>query len=171
MTDLLRLPTYSEDGAIHVVVESPRGSRVKLKYQPKLQVFGLSRPLILGLRYPFDWGFIPSTRGPDGDPVDAMVLSEAPTFPGVTFACRVLGALAVTQKGAGGRVRNDRLMVVPVNAPRTDGVVDARQLHERVRRELEQFFLAAVALTDKEVQLQGWEGPQAAVELVKKSAI
>jgi inorganic pyrophosphatase len=113
---------------------------------------------------------IPSTRGPDGDPVDAMVLSEAPTWPGVVLACRVLGALAATQKGtSGGRVRNDRLLVVPVNAPRTDGVVDARQLHERIRRELEQFFLAAVALTDKEVQLQGWEGPEAAMGLVQRA--
>jgi inorganic pyrophosphatase len=170
MANLLRLPTFDRDGALHVVVESPRGSRVKLQYDPELEAFTLSRPLILGLRYPFDWGFVSSTVGPDGDPIDAMVLSEAPTFPGVVLACRTLGALAVTQNGPDGRVRNDRLLMVPVKAPRTDGIVDARQLHERVRKELEQFFIAAVALADKDVQIEGWEGPDEAMALIQRGS-
>ncbi|MBZ4415505.1 inorganic diphosphatase [Myxococcus sp. RHSTA-1-4] len=71
-TDLTRLPLRGQQGSFHVVVESPRGSTVKLKYDTALQAFSISRPLTRGLRYPFDWGFIPSTKGPDGDPLDAM---------------------------------------------------------------------------------------------------
>jgi inorganic pyrophosphatase len=171
MADLLRLPARDDEGNVHVVVESPRGSRVKLKYEPKLGVFTLSRPLILGMEYPFDWGFVPSTRAADGDPLDAMVLMDAPTFPGVVLACRPLGVVQVDQKASSGegRERNDRVILVPVKAPRSDGVVDARQLAERVRTELAQFFLSAVALADKEVQLIGWDGPDAAQALVDES--
>lgn len=80
--DLSRLPTRGGDGSFNVVIEAPRGSEVKLSYDPTLGVFRFTRALVLGLSYPFDWGFIPSTRAPDGDRLDAMVLMEARTFLG-----------------------------------------------------------------------------------------
>ena len=91
------LPAFGTRDAIHVVIESPRGSTVKLKYDPNLEAFTLSRPLPEGLAYPYDWGFVPSTRMPDGDPLDAMVVWDRPSFPGVVLACRALGVLAVEQ--------------------------------------------------------------------------
>lgn len=173
MTSLYKLPTRSKDGAMHVVIESPRGSTVKLKFEPKLGAFTIARPLTLGVSYPFDWGFIPSTRAPDGDPLDAMVLLDAPTYPGVVIPCAPLGVVKISQKSKkkpGGRERNDRIIAVPVDAPRVADVRDARSIPERVRREIEQFFLAAVLLTDKDVKLLGWDGPEAAERLVDTSA-
>src|SRR5690349_3475837 len=89
-------------GTLHVVVESPRGASVKWKFDPALNAFTLSRPLPLGLTYPYDWGFVPSTRAPDGDPLDAMVLWEQPAFPGAVLPCRVIGPLKVAQDKQGG---------------------------------------------------------------------
>jgi inorganic pyrophosphatase len=87
----------------------------------------------------WDWGFVPSTRAADGDPVDAMILSDAATHPGVVVCCRPLGVLQVEQNAkTGGRKRNDRIVAEPVAARRPTSA-----LTDRVRRELEAFFVAA----------------------------
>jgi inorganic pyrophosphatase len=88
MTNLLKLPTFNDD-EIHVVVETPRGSRAKLDYDPKVKTFTLSKSLLAGLTYPYDWGFLPSTRAEDGDPLDVMVLHDAATCPGLVLTCNI----------------------------------------------------------------------------------
>lgn len=159
------LPVRAKGGGIRVVVEVPRGSRAKLKYDPELRAFLYSRPLVLGVQYPYDWGFVPSTLASDGDPLDAMVLHDAVTAPGVVIECIVAGAVCVTQKRekGQGRERNDRLIVVPSYEPRVD---DVRTLPKRMRVELEQFFLSAVLLEDKGVRVEGWSGPEEAGRLL-----
>ena len=83
MPNLFKLPTWSGAEFVHVVVETPRGGRAKLSYDPELRTFVLSKSLMLGLSYPYDWGFIPSTRAEDGDPLDAIVIHDAATSPGL----------------------------------------------------------------------------------------
>lgn len=173
MTDLMTLPAFNDEDLINLVVESPRGSTVKLKYDPDHRVITLSRPLVLGLRYPYDWGFVPSTRGPDGDPVDAFVMWEGTTYPGVLIACRPIGVLYVEQTNpeSGVRERNDRLALLPASAPRMDGLRSVLDFHERVRTELERFFVDAVAFEGKELKILGWGGPGDATALVRGSRI
>jgi inorganic pyrophosphatase len=179
-TDLLRLPLRDESGAFHVVVEAPRGSLVKTKYEPRLGVFVVKRPLLLGTGYPYDWGFFPSTCADDGDPLDAMVLSEMPTWPGVVIPSTPIGVLRVTQrerkadKGGGGRSRkskkrerNDRLLVVPTKDARFERVSD---LPGRIVQELEAFFVLAGEMAEKEITLEGWEGPKAARRALLQAA-
>jgi inorganic pyrophosphatase len=82
---LSNLPAYGEDGSVHAVVESPKGSPLKLKFEIKLGTFTVAHSLPLGLSYPFDWGFVQSTQAPDGDPLDILILHEASTYPGVVL--------------------------------------------------------------------------------------
>jgi len=158
MGDLLTLPARSETGAFHVVVESPGGARVKIKYEPKLRAFMFSRPLVAGLSYPYDWGFIPGTAAPDGDPLDAMVFSDLPTFPGVVIECRALGVIRLKQnrKEAAGRERNDRLIAVPIKMPRFATFHKPSDLPLRWRQELEEFFLEATRFEHKDAEILGW---------------
>src|SRR5438105_10935136 len=129
MANLLELPTQSKTGAIHVVVETPRGSAAKLEYDPELQAFTLSKSLILGLSYPYDWGFIPSTRGEDGDPIDVLVLHDVATTPGLVLKCKIIGVLEVLQNDGGKQtIRNDRLLAVPRDSHREKSEHDARNL-------------------------------------------
>ena len=93
MSDLTKLSLWMSGDCVHVVVETPRLARVKLAYEPELECFVMSRALMLGLSFPYDWGFLPSTVGEDGDPLDALVMHDAPTSPGLVLRCRIAGAL------------------------------------------------------------------------------
>jgi inorganic pyrophosphatase len=171
--NLLELPTWNDEDQLVCVVESPRGSKAKFKFDPKLEVFTLNRSLILGVNYPYDWGFIPSTMAADGDPLDVMMFHDTPTCPGVAIACQPIGALLVTQKrshGKAGREPNHRIFAVPAGSEREHDYKDARELPERVRKELEAFFIAAGALAHKELEILDWVGAKQAIELIKEGA-
>ena len=113
MPNLLKIPTWADEEHIYAVVETPRGSTCKLDFDPDLRVFTLAKPLMAGLTYPYDWGFIPSTKAEDGDPLDVLVIHDAQTYPGVVLRCRPVGILEVEQKSKGKRERNDRVFAVP----------------------------------------------------------
>jgi inorganic pyrophosphatase len=164
--DLHKLETFAGKGVFHVVVESPRGAVVKLKYSPELGAMSISRPLVLGVTYPCDWGFVPSTTGPDKDPIDAAIWWDVPTYPGVVIPCRALAVVRVEQNRAdgSGRIRNDRVLAVPVAAQR------AMELTARVRQEIEHFFVAVTALEGKDPRILGWDDGEAALQLISASA-
>jgi inorganic pyrophosphatase len=145
---------YAADGALNVIIESPRGATAKWKFESG--GIKLSRPLPAGLAYPYDWGFIPGTRAADGDPLDAMVAWEGVAYPGAVIPSRPIGVLRVeqTSRATGRRERNDRVFVVPVSV--TVFVRSALDWPERMRQELEHFFVAAVAFEKKNVRLLGW---------------
>lgn len=151
------LPLYDRDGRAHVVIEVPRGSNVKFKYDDELGVFTWSRALSVGVCFPHDFGFLPRTLAEDGDAVDTLVLSPVPGYPGVVVKGRVLGALRVEQKRPGQPVkRNDRVLVVPVNAQRTHHLRDIGDVPRRQLDEYQAFFQASLLLTGKNVRFCGW---------------
>jgi len=171
--DLDKLPPRGEGGAIHVVVESPRGSTQKLKWLPALGAFEMHRPLPLGFAYPYDWGFVPGTHAEDGDPVDALVVWDAASWPGVVVPCRPIGLLKLEQNAVRGdpsrRIRNDRVLAVPVKDPRGAWLRSYEDLPSRTREEISLFFTSAVFFEGKDPAILGWEGPDAADALVERS--
>jgi inorganic pyrophosphatase len=170
MADLLRLPHRDKNRDIHVVIETPRGSAAKLRFDPELGVFTLSKSLILGLTYPYDWGFVPSTKGEDGDPIDALVLHDAATAPGLVLKCKIIGVLEVLQKEKGEKdIRNDRMIAVPRESHREKADKDARDLPKQMRLEIEKFFVATDQLENKELKFLGWKGPKTGQRLISKA--
>jgi inorganic pyrophosphatase len=169
MTDLLKLPARAGNDDVHAIVETPRGTRAKLKYEPELGGFVLSKSLMLGLTYPYDWGFIPSTLADDGDPLDIMIIHEAATSPGLILRCHVIGALLTVQTQKGKRERNDRLVAVPSHSHLEGNLTHARALPSETRDELEKFFVATDELEDKKLKFEGWVGPKHAFRLLKES--
>ena len=170
MADLARIPPRDAQGAVRVVVESPRGAIVKLKYDAAMEVMSLSRPLPLGLSYPYDWGFVPGTRAADGDPVDALIYWDVESFPGVVVPCRAVAVVRLEQDSkVNGRVRNDRILAVPVKHARGDLIKSPDDLPARVKDEIAQFFLSAIFFEPKNPAILGWGGPAEADRLVDES--
>lgn len=167
--DLIDLPAYGDDGELRVVVEAPRGCGLKLKYEPKLRAFSYGKALPVGLSYPYDWGFVPGTKAADGDPLDALVLGDVPTYPGIVIPCRLLGAILVTQSESGKRERNDRLLAVPLGADRFAHLEDFQSMDDRLKAELEQFFLSTTFFSQKKARIEGWKGAGYAHKLVRKA--
>jgi len=164
----MSLPASPADGVLNVVVESPAGSTSKIKWDLELESFALSRPLPLGMAYPHDWGFVPGTHAEDGDPVDALVLSEGTTFPGLVIPCRPIGVVRLEQnrKQGAGRERNDRIIAVAASSHRHP-LRSAAELGPRVREELVRFFLNVVFFEDKAPSLLGWGDADEAWQLVR----
>jgi inorganic pyrophosphatase len=163
---------FRRDGSINVMVESPRGSAIKFKYDQNDRAMTVSRPLPLGLVFPFDWGFIPGTRAADGDPLDAFILWDGSSYPGVLIPCRPIGVVNVEQTSAASprRERNDRVAVIPLKAPRQDTLKSVFDLSERLRQEIEQFFLHSTAFEGKDLTFLGWKGPDVATAAIRAAA-
>jgi inorganic pyrophosphatase len=172
MSDLSKVPAFANDDLFHVVIESPRGSSLKLKYDATLGVMSISRPLPLGITFPYDWGFVPSTKAADGDPFDAIIFWDVAGYPGIVVECRALAVVLVEQNGdgPGKRVRNDRVVAMP-DAFRRALPNPADALSQRVRDELSSFFLAATALEGKDATILGWEGPDTALRLIREAKV
>jgi len=151
------------------VVETPRGSHCKLEFDPKLRVFTLAKPLMAGLTYPYDWGFIPSTLAEDGDPLDILVIHDAGTYPGLVLRCQPIGVLEVLQVTKGDNERNDRIFAVPDRSPFEGDLQDVRHLPARAIDELEKFFEATDALEDKKLKFLGWHGPTVGIAHIADS--
>jgi inorganic pyrophosphatase len=168
--NLLTIPALADPGMIHVVVESPRGSTLKLKYEARWEAMTISRPLPLGVIFPYDWGFVPSTCGPDGDAVDAMLLWDVASFPGVVVPCRPLGVLRVEQNrindNRSKRIRNDRIVAVPEAARRQRQLPGIEAIPVRVKGELEHFAVVATGLEGKDVRPIGWGDAAEALQLI-----
>jgi inorganic pyrophosphatase len=168
MTNLAKLPTWADKKRVYAVVETPRGSRAKLSFDPKLRAFTLSKPLLAGLTYPYDWGFIPSTKAPDGDPLDVLIIHDAATYPGLVLTCTPIGILEVEQIKKGKKERNDRIFAAPDQSPFEATLKDVRDLPGRATEELEKFFQATDALEPKSLKFLGWKGPARARHMIEK---
>ena len=119
IASLADLPPFAEDAGetvVNVIIETPRGSRHKFDFDPKRRLFKLAGTLPAGHTFPFDFGFVPSTLGDDGDPLDILVLMDAAAFAGCLVPCRLIGVIEAEQTEHGATERNDRLLAVATNS-------------------------------------------------------
>ncbi len=144
---------------IDVVIEIPRGSRNKYEYDHRANVIRLDRRLFMATAYPADYGFIPDTLSEDGDPLDALVLLDDPTFPGCWVAARPVGVFWMSDdKGP-----DAKIICVPAGDARWEHVVDLDGLPDFLTEEISHFFEVYKALEpDKHSSVRGWEGAEAA---------
>jgi inorganic pyrophosphatase len=155
-----------EDDCVLVVIETPKGSPNKLAFEPRYGTFVLKGVLPAGAVFPFDFGFVPSTRADDGDPLDVLVLMDAPVFPGCVVPSRLVGVIEAEQTEDGKTERNDRLLAVAANSAAHRSIHELRDLSADLVAQIEHFFVSYNEMKGKRFQLKGRAGSRRARTLV-----
>jgi len=151
-----------------VIIETPKGGRTKFDYDPETRLFEIGGLLGEGLAFPFDFGFIPSTLGEDGDPLDVMILMDEPGEVGILVQARLIGVIAAEQKEKGKTVANDRLVAVAVHSYQHEDVKSLDEVSGSLLDQVEHFFVTYNENRGKKFQLKGRHGPKRASEVVDR---
>jgi inorganic pyrophosphatase len=130
----------------------------------------LSKVMPEGMMFPYDFGFIPGTKAEDGDPLDVLVLSDEPMFPGCEVECRLVGVIEAMQKEKGKENRNDRIVAVAAGSVLYAGINELSDLEPAVLKQIEQFFTNYQKVRDIEFKVLDRKGSRSAHELVQRTA-
>jgi inorganic pyrophosphatase len=169
MADLTTLANAYDDkkGTCAVVIETPKGSRNKFAYDPASNLFKLSGLLPEGMVFPFDFGFVPSTLGDDGDPVDVLVLMDEPTHVGCLVDVRILGVIAAQQIQDGKKEENDRLLAAAIHSYQHENLETIEDVSQTLLAQVEAFFVSYNRQRGKQFKIAAMHGPRKALKLLK----
>ena len=149
-----------------VVIETPKGSPNKLAFAPRHGTFVLKGVLPAGAVFPFDFGFVPSTLGEDGDPLDVLLLMDAPVFPGCIVPSRLIGVIEAEQTEEGETERNDRLLAVAADSAAHRSINTLSDLSQDLIAQIEHFFVSYNEIKGKRFEVKGQAGSKRALALV-----
>jgi len=152
---------------LRVVIETPKGSRNKFAFDSDDHIFELKKVLPAGMTFPYDFGFVPSTKADDGDPIDVLVLMDEPAFAGCVLSCRPIGVIEGEQGNKKDRERNDRIIAVEKDAHSWADISTIDDLGKEFCRELEEFFVNYHKRSGEKYRVLGVKGPDRARKLVK----
>lgn len=150
---------------INVLVEIPKGSQNKYEFDKELNVLRLDRVLFSSMVYPGDYGFVPSTLGLDGDPLDALVFVTNATYPMTLIEARPIGVMEMVDDGE----VDDKILCVPVNDVRFKAMLDIGDVDQPFLDEIAHFFAVYKQLEGKKVEVRGWKDAAAAKAIVMRS--
>ncbi len=150
---------------IYVIVEIPKRSRNKFEYDKHGGFIKLDRVLYSSLHYPGDYGFIPRTHYDDGDPLDVLVMTEEPGFPGAVIEARPVGIFRMRDR----ELADDKILAVPATDPLFDGYKELEDVPPHYLNEVAHFFSVYKYLQNIGVETLGWEGREAALREIERA--
>jgi inorganic pyrophosphatase len=148
------------------IIETPKGRRNKFDYDPEFRLFKLGGLLPEGMAFPFDFGFIPSTLGDDGDPLDVMVLMDEPAHVGCLLDVRLIGVIEAQQTENGKTTENDRLIGVAIHSYNHQQIKSLDDVDKTLLDQLDEFFISYNKSRGKKFKVKGRHGPKRAAQLV-----
>ena len=158
----------NEEGVL-VVIETSKGSRNKFGYHEKTGTFRLKRVLPEGSAFPYDFGFVPSTKGGDGDPLDVLVFLDEPAPLGSLVTVRLIGVIEARQREASGEwVENNRILGTAMPAQATAHVKGLEDLRPHLLDEIEGFFIQYNKMRGTAFEVLRRSGPEKARELIEQ---
>jgi inorganic pyrophosphatase len=151
---------------IEVIVEIPRGSRNKYEMDHKTGRIRLDRMLFTSTRYPLDYGFIPDTLAEDGDPLDALVMLDEPTFPGCYVLARPVAVFWMTDEHG----PDAKILTVPAHDPRAANIRDLADVPTHLATEIGHFFdIYKQIEPGKGTDVRGWQDRAAAEQVIDQA--
>jgi inorganic pyrophosphatase len=162
-------PVNKKEGLIQVIIETPAGSRNKFAFDADQGIFALKKVLPAGMTFPYDFGFLPQTLAPDGDPIDVLLLMDEPAFPGCAVQARLIGVIEGEQLDGKKKIRNDRLVAVAEMNHMYANIRKLKDLPTQWLTELQDFFVNYHNLEGKKYKLLGCKGEDVALRLIKKA--
>ncbi len=168
--DLSKLPNQLDQKTrqCRAVVETPKGRRNKFDYDSNLEAFTLGGLLGEGLSFPFDFGFIPSTVGDDGDPLDVMILMDEPAHVGCVLDIRLIGVIEAEQTEHGKKTVNNRLIGIAVHSYNHENVHSVSEISSSIIEQVGEFFVSYNKSRGKRFKVEGVHGPSKALKLVEQ---
>ncbi len=152
------------DLVVDALIEIPTGSRNKYEYDKDKKAYVLDRTLYSPMYYPAEYGYLDGTLALDGDPLDILVLTTFPTFPGCVIESRVIGVLVMSDdKG-----QDEKLLAVPVKDPRWNEVKSLEDLPQHTLKEISHFFTVYKDLENKKTAIEGWKDAAFAEKLYRE---
>lgn len=170
MADLTTLPHQlnAKKGTCRVIIETPKGSRNKFDFDRESNLFMLGGLLPEGMMFPFDFGFVPSTLGDDGDPLDILVLMDAPAHVSCLIDVRLVGVISAEQSEDGKKETNDRLLGVAIHSYDHENILSIDDVSKTLLSQLEEFFVSYNKQRGKKFRVTGTGGPKKAIKLLKR---
>jgi inorganic pyrophosphatase len=156
------LPARAGYGLVNVIIDTPKGSRNKFKFDEQAKCFRLNRILPLGAAFPYDFGSIPGTLADDGDPLDVLVIADEASFVGCLLNAKLIGAVRAEQTEKGKTIRNDRLLAVPVTSVNPAELSHIDELASARVAEIEHFFVSYNQAHGRHFRPTGHAGPDEA---------
>jgi inorganic pyrophosphatase len=151
---------------IEVVVEIPQGSRNKYEMDHKTGRIRLDRMLFTSTRYPLDYGFVTGTLAEDGDPLDALVMLDEPTFPGCSVLARPVAVFWMNDEHG----PDAKILAVPAHDPRAAAIRELRDVPAHLTAEIGHFFDIYKELEPgKGTDVRGWQDRAAAEKAVREA--
>jgi inorganic pyrophosphatase len=151
--------------SLHCLIEIPKGSRNKYQWDEALGGIKLARFLFSSVVYPTDYGFVPETRSPKGEALDAMVAVSEPTFPGCVIPVRLVAILRTEDE----RGQDDKLLCVPCDDPGWKQIDDLDDIPQQMRTEIEHFFAIYKGPEGRDVTVHGWEDSAVARQVLQEA--
>jgi inorganic pyrophosphatase len=169
-----RIPAFASkerrlERIVNAIVETPKGSRRKYALEPDYGIIAFHELMPEGLTWPYDYGFIPQTIAPDGDPLDILIISDVPTFSGCLYPVRVIGGVREVKDGA----EDDRLIAVPLPSPgasqTTDDWYSIENVPPSIAAEIKRFLFEYSHRQGHPIEIKGTYGPEQAMDAIKKT--
>jgi inorganic pyrophosphatase len=163
-------PFNAKDKTWRAIIETPKGSHNKYKFDEETGLFKLGGVLPEGMSFPYDFGFLPKTKAPDGDPIDVLLLMDSPAFCGCLVPTRLIGVIQANQTSKEGKTtRNDRIVAVPVDCRTYRDLKSLKDLNEHRLHEIVEFFVSYNRVRGREFDVLDIGSPEAAAKLAKEA--